>query len=607
MSKSFKRLAATFLFSVPLVSAAMSAEIEIQGERRAPAATTQEGLATSNRKTGEAATFDRFEYRGEDPVFEKPVSSYQYRNPILAGYYPDPSIVQVGADYYLVNSSFAHFPGIPIFHSRDLINWKQLGHVIDRPGQLDFSGLGISRGVFAPAISHYRDRFYLVSTCVDCGGNFVVTANDPAGPWSDPVWLPDVGGIDPSLFFDDDGKAYIVNNDAPESEPRYQGHRAIWVQAFDPEKLATFGPRKQIVNGGVNIAEKPVWIEGPHLLRRNGQLYLTAAEGGTSVNHSQVVFKGKTPFGPFTPWKHNPILTQRHLDPARHEPVTSVGHADFVQDGKGDWWAVFLGVRPYAGNYYNTGRETFLMPVTWEDGWPVITRGEQTIPAIAPRPALPRHAAHHIPTSGNFTLRDEFDQPHLPMHWLQLRTPDKSPDTRQWYDLQQSPGSLQLTPTATGLGDTGNPAFLARRQQHQYAVASTRLRFTPDADTRAGMAVFQNREHFYFFGIGRTPNGTPNILVKRRNGKGNLDGETVASRPLEQSPDTPVDIELRIRARASEYDFYYRLRDKTPAARDWQPLLVSADGRVVSTQRAGGFVGAVIGLYAYRAHSENRK
>ncbi|WP_428819157.1 glycoside hydrolase family 43 protein [Microbulbifer sp. MCCC 1A16149] len=599
MSKSFKRLAATLLFSVPLISAAMSAEIEIQGERRTAAATTQESLATSNRKTGEAATFDWFEYRGEDPVFEKPVSSYQYRNPILAGYYPDPSIVQVGADYYLVNSSFAHFPGIPIFHSRDLVNWKQLGHVIDRPGQLDFSDLGISRGVFAPAISHYRDRFYLVSTCVDCGGNFVVTAKDPAGPWSDPVWLPDVGGIDPSLFFDDDGKAYIVNNDAPEGEPLYEGHRAIWVQAFDPEKLATFGPRKQIINGGVNIAEKPIWIEGPHLLRRNGQLYLTAAGGGTSVNHSQVIFRAESPFGPFTPAQYNPILTQRHLDPARPNPVTSVGHADFVQDSRGDWWAVFLGTRPYEGDFYNTGRETFLMPVQWQDGWPVITRGEQSIPYIAPRPAVPMSARPPLPTSGNFTLRDEFDQPQLPLHWLQLRNPAE----KAWYDLQQVPGSLQLTPISHTLGDTANPAFLARRQQHQNALASTRLRFNPDRDTHAGMAVFQNREHFYFFGIGRDTRGNASIAVQRRDGGPERSGEIVASRLLDLPTNAPVDIELRIRARGPAYDFHYRLSGDQAGEGPWQPLLLSADGRVVSTRRAGGFVGALIGLYAYREDS----
>ncbi|WP_105103057.1 glycoside hydrolase family 43 protein [Microbulbifer pacificus] len=547
----------------------------------------------ANAEPESTATFDWFEYRGEDRIFEQPIAKDEYRNPILAGYYPDPSIVQVGGDYYLVNSSFAHFPGIPVFHSRDLVSWTQLGHVIDRPGQLDFSDLGISRGIFAPAISHHNGTFYLVTTCVDCGGNFVVTAKNPTGPWSDPVWLPEVGGIDPSLFFDDDGKAYIINNDAPIGEPLYDGHRAIWVQEFDAEKLKTTGPRKLAVNGGVNLAAKPVWIEGPHLFRKDGQLYLIAAEGGTSVNHSQVVFKGESPFGPFTPWDNNPILTQRHLDPARPAPVTSVGHADFVQDAKNNWWAVFLGTRPYEGDFYNTGRETFLMPMTWESGWPVITRGEQRIPFAAKRPALPVQPAAAIATSGNFTLRDEFDSPQLPMHWLQLRNPSPQP----WYSLEHTPGSLRLTATATALGDTGNPAFVARRQQHLHAVATTRMHYYPQRENdRAGMAVFQNSGHFYFFGITGNGEGGSDLIVSRRDGGHSPQGETIARSALATDAGQPADIQLRIRARGPEYDFHYSLDD----GKHWQPLLLAADGRVVSTRSAGGFVGAVIGLHAFR-------
>lgn len=549
---------------------------------------------SENAYSENPATFDWFEYRGNDAIFEQPLAKDEYRNPILAGYYPDPSIVQVEDDYYLVNSSFAHYPGIPIFHSRDLVNWTQLGHVIDRPDQVDFAGLGISRGIFAPAITYNEGTFYLVTTCVDCGGNFVVTAENPAGPWSDPVWLPEVGGIDPSLFFDDDGKAYIINNDAPIGEPLYDGHRALWVQEFDAEKLATVGPRKLVVNGGVNLADKPVWIEGPHLFRKDGQLYLIAAEGGTSVNHSQVVLKGESPFGPFTPWDKNPILTQRHLDPDRQNPVTSVGHADFVQDADNNWWAVFLGIRPYEGDFYNTGRETFLMPVNWEDGWPVITRGDQLIPTIAKRPALPPQAPGPLPLTGNFTQRDEFDSPKLPMHWLQLR----NPSPKSWLSLERAPGSLQLTPTATSLGDIGNPAFVGRRQQHLYASATTQMQFQPQRkNDRAGMAVFQNREHFYFFGVTGNADGSADLIVSRRDGEGQHQGKTIARRALATSTGKPADIELRVTARDAEYDFHYRVDSGEP----WQPLLLAADGRVVSTRNAGGFVGALIGLHAYRA------
>ncbi|MFN3388207.1 MAG: glycoside hydrolase family 43 protein, partial [Allosphingosinicella sp.] len=317
------------------------------------------------------AAFDWFHYEGADPIDALPAGPGTYRNPILRGFYPDPSITRAGDDYYLVTSTFSYFPGLPVFHSRDLVNWTQIGNAIDRPDQLDFGKLGLSRGVFAPAIEHKDGLFYILNTCVDCRDNFVITATDPAGPWSDPVWLPDLaGGIDPSLFFDEDGSAWLLNNGPPVGEPLYEGHRAIWIQAFDPKALKTFGPRTMLVNGGVDISTKPIWIEGPHIIRKNGWYYLIAAEGGTAEGHSQVVLRSKSVTGPYEPFAGNPILTQRDLPRDRVNPITSAGHADFVQLPSGDWWATFLAVRPYEGDFYNTGRETFLMPVDWSGEWP---------------------------------------------------------------------------------------------------------------------------------------------------------------------------------------------------------------------------------------------
>ncbi|MFW5972637.1 MAG: glycoside hydrolase family 43 protein, partial [Bacteroidota bacterium] len=332
-------------------------------------------------------SFDWFEYEGSDEIFSDSAAGLnEYQNPILAGFYPDPNITRAGDNYFLVNSTFTYYPGIPVFESSDLVNWRQLGNVIDRPSQLDFDDLGISRGVFAPAIEYNDETFYVVNTCVDCGGNFVVTATDPAGPWSEPTWLPEVGGIDPSLYFDDDGRAWILNNDAPIGEPLYEGHRAIWIQEFDPETLQSFGERTLLVDGGVDITTEPVWIEGPHITKVDGWYYLTAAEGGTSVNHSQVVLRSREVTGPYEPWEHNPILTQRDLDPARPHPITSAGHADMVRTQNDEWWATFLAVRPYEDNYYNTGRETFMLPVEWVDGWPVILPPGETIPFVVSRP-----------------------------------------------------------------------------------------------------------------------------------------------------------------------------------------------------------------------------
>src|SRR6187549_2332088 len=212
-------------------------------------------------------------------------------NPILTGFYPDPSVVKVGTDYYLVNSTFAYFPGLPIFHSKDLKNWKQVGNVISRPSQMNFMGHRMTRGLFAPAISYNNGLYYVVCTLIDTGGNFVVTAKDPAGPWSDPTFLPEVRGIDPSIYFDG-VKAYILyNSDPPENKSLYSGHRTIRMYEFDYVKLKVVGEEKILVNGGVDITKKPVWIEAPHFIKRDEWYYLYAAEGGTSVNHSEVVLR----------------------------------------------------------------------------------------------------------------------------------------------------------------------------------------------------------------------------------------------------------------------------------------------------------------------------
>lgn len=534
------------------------------------------------------AIFDYFEYRGNDPVFEefKPGEG-EYLNPILTGFYPDPSIVQVGADYYLVNSSFCYFPGLPIFHSRDLINWTQIGNIIDRSSQLDFANLGLSRGIFAPSISHHDGIFYLVTTCVDCGGNFVVTAKNPAGPWSDPVWLPEVDGIDPSLFFDDDGEAWIINNEEPVGGSTYDGHRALWVQRFNPGTITTFGPRTMIVNGGSNLAEKPIWIEGPHIFRRDGQLYLISAEGGTSIQHSQVVFKADKVRGPWKPHAGNPILTQRHLDPNRRYPITSVGHADFVETPSGQWWATFLATRPYQGNLYNTGRETFLMEVRWIDGWPVMTSGDELVPHVAPRPDLPAQPAPVIPMAGNFTVREEFDGP-LPGYWMTMRTPKEV-----WYDLEKEPGAITIKARPESIGAFAQPSFLGRRQQHAYATVTTAMRYAlKNHGDRAGLVALQNDQYYYFFGLQNVDDRIL-LVLGRRAGPGDVvDGHVIESMSFPDARIKPI--ELRIEARAAEYDFWYRLPNG-----DWRLFAEKLDGTLLSTEVAQGFVGATFGMYAY--------
>lgn len=533
-----------------------------------------------------AAHFDYFEYQGSDP-FADQVAPREYLNPVLAGFYPDPSITRVGEDFYLVNSTFAYWPGVPIFHSRDLVNWRQLGHVLDRPSQLNLDGLGVSRGIFAPAIEHHEGVFYLITTLVDGGGNFVVTARDPAGPWSDPVWL-EFEGIDPSLFFDDDGRAWVVNNGAPEGALLYEGHRAIWLQEFDRAQQRLVGPRRVLVNGGVNLAEQPVWIEGPHLFKRDGYYYLTCAEGGTAEAHRQVVFRSRRVTGPFEPWAENPILTQRDLPADRPHPVTSTGHADLVETPAGEWWAVFLGCRPYADDHYNTGRETFLLPVTWTaDGWPrILPRGEP-VPHTVRRPALPPRwpPGGPVPLTGSFTVREEFTAGRLPPEWLMLRTPRE-----RWLSFTARPGALTLRPRSETLASAGQPAFVARRQQHARFTALTSVGLTGEAaGTAAGLVAFQNEQHYFALLLERTTAGAALVLEVAAGGA----AAARARVPLTSEPTWPV--ELRITADGAEYRFAYAL-----APGEWQDVGGVLDGRTLSTRTAGGFVGATVGLHAVR-------
>ena len=535
-----------------------------------------------------AVAFDWFEYRGHDSVFDSPVPAGGYRNPILSGFHPDPSITRAGAHFYLVNSTFAYFPGIPVFESTDLVHWRQIGNVIDRPSQLNFDGLGVSRGVFAPSIQFHKGVFYVLSTAVDAGGNFLSVATDPAGPWSDPVWLPQLDGIDPSLFFDDDGRAYLLNNGPPPGTPRYEGHRAIWMQQFDLAARKLIGPRRVLVNGGVDFARRPIWIEGPHLYRHGRWYYLLCAEGGTSVNHSEVVLRSRSPWGPFTAYPGNPTLTQRDLAAARADPIADAGHADLVQRSDGSWWATFLAVRPYEQWHYNLGRETFLLPVAWRNGWPVILPHGQPVPyaandaSIAPS-ASSAPSASIEPASGNFSWRDDFDGASLRSDWLQLRTP-----RYPWVDLATRPGWLTVHALPESLASLGNPSFLARRQQHMTFEATTALELPAAGAVAAGIGVFQNENGWYFLGA-RRQGGQLQLFLEKDSGQGPA---VLASRMIDVTARGDP-LQLRVSAQVRRYSFFYRADGG-----DWCPLLLDDDGVFLSTDVAGGFVGVTLGPYA---------
>ena len=496
--------------------------------------------------------------------------SRTFRNPILPGFYPDPSICRAGDDYYLVTSTFEYFPGLPIFHSRDLVHWQQIGHVLDRPSQLPLDGIRPSAGLYAPTIRYHNGVFYVINTLVDGpskSGNFIVTATDPAGPWSEPYWLENAPGFDPSLFFDEDGQVWFVGNQMAHKS-QFEGHTEIWVQKLDLQTMRLIGAPCMIWDGAVRGA---VWSEAPHLYKIDGRYYLLTAEGGTAHHHAVVIARSDTITGPYEGNRGNPILTHRHL--GLDYPIVGTGHADLVQTQTGEWWMVLLAMRPYGGYYYNLGRETFLAPVRWEDGWPIVSAGTGRVEFTYPAPNLPEHDWPTAPA------RDDFDRPKLAPQWFFLRTP-----RGDFWSLTDRSGYLRLWLRPQHLAELSNPSFVGRRQQHIQFSAQTLMEFTPQAAHEcAGLVLIQNNKFHFRFVVTRTDR-TVIRFIKCAAGK----EEVLAEQPIAAGR-----IYLKVEAYEQAYNFY-----AANAPDQWQPIAKDVDGRLLSTPIAGGFVGAVIALYA---------
>ena len=463
------------------------------------------------------------------------------------------------------------FPGVPVFHSRDLVHWRCLGHVLDRPGQLNLDGVEPSQGIYAPTIRYCDGTFYMVVTVRRPDGdsfrdfNILATASDPAGDWSDPVTLIDQPGIiDPSLFFDDDGRAwYIANMRVP--DPPYSGHRDIWLQELDLDSLSLTGQRISLWNGALKGAAAP---EAPHVYSIDGTYYLLIAEGGTHHNHAVTIARSQSLHGPYEGNPRNPILTHRHL--GLEYPITNPGHADLIDTPAGDWWMVALASRSDGGYYHNLGRETFLTPVTWEEGWPVVNPGQGCLREVERAPDLEPHPWPSEPAC------DHFHTERLASCWNFLRTPRE-----EFWSLTARPGCLRLRLRPEQLTELCNPSFIGRRLQHHSFAVRTAFEFSPQtAGECAGLALLQNNDHHFRFvccdGEMR--------LIERRGGEEQTHGAV------------PVNGErhyLKVEARSQSYSFYYAAQPEA-----WQTVAADVDGRVLSTQVAGGYVGAYVGMYA---------
>lgn len=491
-------------------------------------------------------------------------------NPILPGCHPDPSICRVGDTYWLVTSTFEYLPGLPVFRSTDLVGWEQVGHVVDRPGQLDLEGVGSSGGLYAPTLRHHDGLFWVVCTLVprggrSRGGNFLMTATDPAGPWSDPVWLG-VDGIDPSIFFDDDGRAW-VHGTRLAADPEWHDQTEVWIRELDLSTKALTGPEHVVWTGAVRGA---VWAEGPHLYKVDGTYYLLAAEGGTDLHHAISVARSDSVAGPYEGCRSNPVLTHRDL--GRGADVVGVGHADLVQAVDGSWWSVLLAMRPYGGYHYNLGRETFLVPVAWEDGWPLFAPGVARVTATV-----------EVPTTGPVVLGASQG----------TTSGVVGPQDLRWTALRSTVGEV-ATPRGEGwelplrparLTEPTTPAFLGLRQQHRDVDVTAVLRVDLAAEEEAGLVVRQSEQDHVRLALTARDGQRLVTTVHVRSGEETELGRLVLDTPTDEA------VVLTASVRGQDYRFLVGRPD------DGGVVLETVDGRTLDSVGAGGFLGVWLGVY----------
>ena len=499
------------------------------------------------------------------------------KNPILAGFYPDPTFLAVGDDYYIVNSTFSFFPGLPVLHSKDLAHWEQIGNILDRDSQLPLKNSGHSRGLFAPVIRYHEGKYYAICTNVSHGNNFIVVADSIEGPWSEPYYLEDADGIDPSLFFDDDGRCYYCGTHPNPDGVKYNGDWYIYVKELDLKTMKLVGEHKNVWNGSMRNV---IWPEGPHIYKKDGYYYIMHAEGGTGPDHCVTICRSKSVWGPYENYPKNPILTHRHL--GKDYPIQYVGHGDIIETSNGEWYMVMLAVRPLEG-YTTMGRETFLAKVTWEDGWPVVNPGVGMLtdevemdlpewnPLTDPNSYTSRTKGFTMPPFGDKKY-DFSKMEKLGHEFLLLRNPKD-----KMYELSND--GLKLNYDAKTIIDEDEVSFVSIRQQHHYFDVTTELAVDSLKNNyAAGITVLQN--NLYNIRI-EAKNEMINAVLCQ-DGKDELIGSVAINEVVK---DNVVKLTISIDGLIAKM----YAGDKS---------LGEASVKNLSTEVAGGFVGCVIGLYA---------
>ncbi|MBR1463792.1 MAG: glycoside hydrolase family 43 protein [Prevotella sp.] len=478
-------------------------------------------------------------------------NAQEYRNPVIPGFHPDPSVCRVGDDYYLVNSSFQYFPGVPIFHSKDLVRWEQIGNVLDRESQLPLKGATSWLGIYAPTIRYHEGTFYMITTNVGNGGNFMVTAKDPRGPWSEPIWLKQQG-IDPSLYFEN-GKCYMVSN--PDN--------TIMLCEIDPQTGEQLTESKALWQGTGGR-----YPEGPHIYKKDGYYYLLISEGGTELAHSLTIARSTNIEGPYESNPANPILTNCSMK-GQDKQIQGTGHGDFIQAADGSWWMVFLAYRNFGGSYHHLGRETCLAPVEWKTGgWPVVNGGEPIDTLMrASLPSVDRSRYNH-----KYTPREMMSLP----EWVYLQNPLKDN-----YRLKH--GKLRLTPHGM-LSDNNCSTFIGRRQESEKILVETEMQIH-ECDTAAvsssfGLSIYQINDGHIDFGV-MEDKVYVSCKLKSLDALSNVVSGSYKGK-----------IRLRITSDCEMYHFLCSSDGK-----DFVEV-ASLNCMLVSSEVAGGFTGVTIGMFA---------
>ena len=429
-----------------------------------------------------------------------------FKNPIISGGYPDPSICKVGETFYLVNSSFEYFPGLPIHKSNDLINWELIGYGLNRESQVssvvNLIDVQSNGGIHAPTIRYNNGVFYIISTNVYYDVkknkadmvNFVVTASNPAGPWSDPIHIEGAPGIDPDLFFDDDGRVWYVGNHMPEN-PSFDGEGEIWLQELDLNQFSLVGEKHLLWRGACG----GVWAEGPHMYKKDGKYYLIIAEGGTSFNHAVMVALSENIEGPYISNPRNPILTSRHL--SYDNWVNSTGHGDIVELDDGRYYMVLLGIRNEINRSSNMGRETFIVPLTWErepfdwkenkNLWPVVS-------PLSGKVEKENEVIYDNSIQSHFyNFRDDFNVKTLDLKWNFRRVP-----LENVYSLEKREGFLRLYSNQNIIKERDRAALMGFKQNQTHFEYFTNMTFNPENNkSEAGISIFQKDDNYLNFTV----------------------------------------------------------------------------------------------------------